>query len=100
MTNVDNLGEFAIHTVVSAGIQWFQANGHQEFIKKASDEQLDALVALYKEYCMRDLPAALADAKDAFACGMDDVAEQTFQATMIIAGTQAAAHWFKTQNGN
>ena len=100
MSNVDDLGKLAINTVVRAGNMWFQANGHYEFVKNASDDQLDALIALYKEYCMRDLGTALADAQEAFICGMNEVANQQFLAALTITGTQAASHWFKAQNDN
>jgi len=36
------------------------------------------------------VPKALADAKEAFAAGMPEVAEQTFAATMVLAGIEAA----------
>lgn len=36
------------------------------------------------------LPEALADAKEAFACHMDKIGCQTFLATFVLAGVEAA----------
>ncbi len=93
-----NLGEFAINTVVRAGTDWFIVNGHKNLVSNLTDDQLNSLLAVYKDFYKKNLETALADAKDALVCGMTDVAEQTFRATMIIAGTQAAKHWLDLQN--
>ena len=54
----------------------------------------DVLTAALKAQIAAALPAALADSKDAFDCGMDQAAAHTFQASMVLAGvaaTKAAA---------
>ena len=50
----------------------------------------DVLTAALKAQIAAALPAALADSKDAFDCGMDQAAAHTFQASMVLAGVAAA----------
>lgn len=48
---------------------------------------LNACIAAHVKAAM---PAALHDAKEAIDCGMRDVAEHTFAASMALAGIEAA----------
>ena len=50
----------------------------------------DALAAACRSWAKIKLPEALRDAKEAMDCGMSQVAEQTFKATMFQAGIEAA----------
>jgi hypothetical protein len=50
----------------------------------------DTLAVVCKQWAAIQLPVALKDAKDALDCGMTAIAEQTFKATMLQAGIEAA----------
>ena len=50
----------------------------------------EALADCCRSWAKIKLPEALHDAKEAIACNMAQVAEQTFVATMIQAGIEAA----------
>ena len=49
-----------------------------------------ALGACVKSWCNAQLVQALADAKQAMDCGMQEVALQTFHASFVLAGIEAA----------
>jgi hypothetical protein len=51
---------------------------------------LDTLLACLRANAKIRLPQALAEAKEALDCGMAQVAEATFRATMALAGIDAA----------
>jgi len=50
----------------------------------------DALAGHLAETVAEAWPAALADARDAFAAGMEAAGVQTFQASIVLAGIEAA----------
>lgn len=50
----------------------------------------DAAGACLKSWIMHKLPGAMKDAKDALDCGMKQIAETTFRASMALAGIEAA----------
>lgn len=50
----------------------------------------DALTYCLKSMCKIRLPQALAEAREAQECGMDQIATATFAATMRLAGIEAA----------
>jgi len=59
-----------------------------------SRTRLERLLALLRERVKEALPAALADAREAFALGMGAVGTATFLASMRLAGIDAASHHF------
>lgn len=67
------------------------AKGAQEYLRvhnlKANPE---SLAACCKSWLKIQLPIALRDAKEAIDCGMTQVAEATFKASLIQAGIEAA----------
>lgn len=50
----------------------------------------DPLVAAVKRHCKLCAAEALADAKEAFRCGMVEIGQRTFLASFTIAGCDAA----------
>lgn len=50
----------------------------------------NALLACCRSWTKIKLPEALNDAREAIECHMNEVAEATFKATMILAGIEAA----------
>lgn len=73
----------------AAGI--IAANGAREYLRvhnlTASKEALSACLV---SWIKAQMPVALADAKQAFDCHMDEIAVTTFKASMIQAGIEAA----------
>jgi hypothetical protein len=51
---------------------------------------MTALSECIRSWVKIKLPDALGDAREALACGMGHVAEQTFAASMMLAGIEAA----------
>lgn len=67
------------------------AEGAAEYLRKNNlRADPSALASCCKSWCAIKLPEALRDAKEAMECGMDRVANQTFAATMVLAGIEAA----------
>jgi hypothetical protein len=83
MKTTDQLGTIAAETAMRAAAEYVRTNG-----LKVLD--YDAATACLRSYCKVYLPSALADAKSALDCGMGQVAETTFKATMALAGIEAA----------
>lgn len=50
----------------------------------------EALATTLQKELAAAIPDALADAREAFNCGMIEVADQTFRASMALAGIKAA----------
>ena len=67
------------------------ATGAREYLAAHKlQTEPNALAACLKSWIKIKLPEALADAKEALACHMGQVAEATFAATMMQAGIEAA----------
>lgn len=77
-----NLAEIATQTAMQAAVEYLRVHN-----LKANDA---ALVSCLKAWCKIKLPEALRDAKEAFDCGMHQVGQATFLATMKLAGIEAA----------
>ena len=83
MRTIESLGTVAADVAMRAAAEYVRTNN-----LKVLD--YDAATACLKSYCKTYLPQALKDAKAAFDCGMNQVAEATFKATMALAGIEAA----------
>jgi hypothetical protein len=79
---ISTLAAAASSIVVSAAVEYL--NTHN---LKANP---DTLIAVCKSWTKIALPGAIADAKEAFECGMDEIATVTFSASLIEAGIEAA----------
>ena len=94
----DSLVKFAVNAVVSTyniGLARFAvdaaARSAVEYLKAHNlKADPDALLSCIRSWCKIKLPEALRDAKDALDAGMSQAAEQTFAATMALAGIEAA----------
>ncbi len=80
----ETLVDVATIAAVKAAREWCETTGHKFDV---SDE---AFCECLKSWLKIQLPIALKDAKDAVDAGMYDVANQTFIASMAIAGIEAA----------
>ena len=78
----DSLVKFAVDAAIRGAVEYLKAHN------LAADP--DALLSCVRSWCKIKLPEALRDAKDALDAGMSEVAEQTFAATMALAGIEAA----------
>ena len=76
--------DIAAIAAVRAAREWSETTGHKF---DAGDE---AFCECLKSWLKIQLPIALKDAKDAISAGMHDAANQTFIASMTIAGIEAA----------
>jgi len=81
--NIDNLGTLAANVAMRAAAEYVRANN-----LKVLD--YDAATECLLSYCKSWITIALRDAKEAIDCGMMQVAETTFKATMAQAGIEAA----------
>ncbi len=59
-----------------------------------------ALSSCLKSWVKAKWPEAIADAKEAIDCGMVQIAQQTFAATMLQAGIEAAKEAGKTERAH
>src|SRR5438034_1295238 len=82
ITVADNLGTVCVKIGYIAARAYLDRHGLK------ADE--DALIACVKSHCKAVVRQAADDAREAFACGMDKIAEETFKASMILAGVEAA----------
>ena len=80
--NTDGLAKAATLCTVSGAANYLRVH------KLQADN--DLLAECLKRHLQSALPKALADAKEALECGMDAVAEETFKASMVLAGINAA----------
>jgi hypothetical protein len=78
-----NLGEIAVKTAAESAVVWMNQNN-------AKPESTDSFCESIKAMVKIRLPEALKDAKDAFDANMGACAEQTFIASMRLAGIEAA----------
>jgi hypothetical protein len=83
LSNIDSLGTIAANVAMKAAAEYIRANNLKVLDYEAATECL-------KSYCKTRLPIALQEAKEALDCGMTQVAEMTFKATMAQAGIEAA----------
>ncbi len=83
MTRIESLGTIAAELAMKAAAEYIRDNKLKVLDYNAATECL-------RSYCKSWLPMALEDAKQAFECGMTQVAEATFRATMAQAGIEAA----------
>jgi len=82
-SQIDSLGSLAVDLCTQSAVLYVRANNLKVLDYEAATEVL-------KDYCKTWLPQALNDAKEAFDCGMSQVGEETFKATMRQAGIEAA----------
>jgi hypothetical protein len=80
---VSSLVDVAMITAMRAAREWFAQHKEAKYDFATLGECLKANVKIR-------LPQALADAKAAIECNMGQVAQQTFFATMALAGIDAA----------
>lgn len=80
--NIEALGSLAANQVMLAASEYCHANN-----LRADPE---ALAECCRSHARLRLPEALADAKEAIDCRMEQVAVATFVATMRLAGIEAA----------
>lgn len=78
----NDLGTVAAQIAMKSAVQYLTVH------KLKADPA--ALAECLKSWCKIQLPAALHDAREAMNCGMSQIAEATFAATMSIAGIEAA----------
>ena len=76
------IGDQIVVTAYKAANEYLTANS-----LKADAEALRLCI---KSWCKIKLPEAIADAKSAFECGMDQIGTQTFLASFALAGIEAA----------
>jgi hypothetical protein len=84
--SIDSLGSIAAEVAMRAAAEYVRAHNLKVLDYAAAAECL-------RSYCKVYLPIALKDAKDALDCGMSQVAEMTFKATMAQAGIEAAKEY-------
>jgi hypothetical protein len=69
----------------------FAARGANEYLRTEKlQADPDVLAECVKSWINIKLPEALRDAKEAFACHMEQVGLATFAASMVSAGIEAA----------
>lgn len=76
------LGQVAMDCVTRGAI------GYLEEHDLIADPQ--TLLEFCVSWCKSQMPKALKDAKDALDANMPQIAEQTFAASMVLAGVEAA----------
>lgn len=93
-TRIDNLGTMAADVAMRGAVDYLRANpvgGKRQY----ATEEIDRLLVLIRQYAKIAVVAALDDAGKAIEAGMVAVAEQTFRATMALAGIKAAQQFAK-----
>lgn len=83
VTTVESLGTVAAEIAMASAAQYVRANNLKVIDYEAATNCL-------RTYCKTWIIQALKDAKEAIDCGMTQVAEATFRATMAKAGIEAA----------
>jgi hypothetical protein len=91
-TDSDQLALTAAKIMMRACADYVRANDIQ-------NPDLDALTAALKARGGKALEQALADAKEAADLGMTQVAQDTFTATLVLAGIEAAQSVYPKQEG-
>ena len=90
---IDNLGLRAIDLAsVAAGL--YLKN------KNITPPNYDILLKYIKTEVKSAFPEAIADTKEAFAIGMNEIALETFRASMRLAGIEAAKKLIKENKEN
>jgi hypothetical protein len=76
--------------LVNVGIAIVAAGAREYMSKHNMKANPEVLAACCKKWQKIQMPVALKDAKEALACGMSQVAEATFKASLFQAGIEAA----------
>lgn len=84
-TTIDRLGTAAAETAMRAAADYLRPRA-----KLTTDADLDRAASLIRNHAKAAVGPALDDARAAIDCGMVQVAETTFLATMAAAGIAAA----------
>lgn len=80
----DGLAHAAVTIAARGAARWLAAHPEAGTVDDAT------LVKYVREAVRRALPGALRDAKEAIEARMPEAAEQTFGASMVLAGIEAA----------
>ena len=80
---VDTLGQKAAEAAMRGAAEYIRANNLR------SNANLERITELIKLKAKAALPQALEDAKEALEANMGRLAEQTFMASMVLAGVNA-----------
>lgn len=91
--NLDTLGSRAADAAMRSAIEALVPTGARP---TWTDAQVDGLLAAIRSELSVSLDGALADARQAFECGMGGFATATFMASMRLAGIRAAKSWQAT----
>lgn len=83
MTTTDHLTTMTARIVYAAFKEYFKAHPDMKY------SAAEATAAINRHSGL-GYGQGMADAKEAFACGMSDVAETTFRASLVQAGINAA----------
>jgi len=81
-TETSNIGQVCVKIALRAACAYLK-----EHKLTADDEPLFACV---RSWCEIKLPEAITDYKDACDCGMEQIGQKSFLATMALAGIEAA----------
>ena len=82
MAQTQSLGQAAFDIAARGACEYLKAHNLRA--------DIPALTQCVRSWCTVKMPEALQDARAAAEIGMVDVAEQTFAATMVLAGIEAA----------
>lgn len=83
---LDSLAAIASNSAMEAAAAYIRARG----LKDGIDFKIDTLIEALRRHSKTALDLAMRDAREALACGMQDVAVATFTATFKLAGIEAA----------
>ena len=81
-TGIETLGERTFEIATQAAMQYLEAHNLMT--------DPDALASCLSSWVRAKLPEALRDAKDALDAGLTEYAELTYNATIVLAGIEAA----------
>ena len=84
MRSVESLGTIAAAVACRAAIEWCRVHG------QLGNVDIDQLTEAVRFHARMALPDALEDAREALDAHMGAAAEQTFRASMALAGIAAA----------
>ena len=84
-TTESSLAKAAVEISAQAAALWARQNDYY-----FSDEDVRAFGNLLRSRLKIGIDEALADARNAMACGMVDAAEMTFRASLVLIGIEAA----------
>lgn len=76
--------------LVEVGVSMAMRGAKEYLDRHGLTAEPEALRECLKSWLKLQMPVALRDAREAFACHMDKVAEATFAASMVQAGIEAA----------